>query len=333
MKASAYISVIAFLAIFALNILYGTVALDMSEILAVIAGASDNETVEYIILQSRLPQALTAMLAGAGLSVSGLLLQTIFHNPLAGPSILGVTNGASLGVAIVTMLSGTTFLCEMLNGPVAPIGVFLAALIGAMAVVLLLVFLSTLTDSHLVLLIAGIMVSYLISSVITLLTFSASESAIQGYVYWGMGDFSLVPLRKIPWLASVVLISLLMCLPMMKPLNALLLGERYAANLGYSVKKIHVTLLLLVGIQCAIITALCGPISFIGLAVPHITRFIFRTDNFRMLLPMTAVFGSIVAMACNLTCTAFTETPIPLSAVTPLVGAPVVLYLFFSRKV
>lgn len=332
MKASAYISVIVLLAVFALNILYGTVSLEMSEVLAVIAGTSDNETVEYIILQSRLPQVLTAMLAGAGLSVSGLLLQTIFHNPLAGPSVLGVTNGAGLGVALVTMLSGTSFFGDVLNGSVAPLAVFLAALAGAMAVVLLLVFLSTLTDSHLVLLVAGIMVSYLISSAITLLTYSASESAIQGYVYWGMGDFSLVSLRQIPWLASVVLITLLMCLPMIKPLNALLLGERYAANLGYSVKALHVTLLLLVGIQCAIITAMCGPVSFIGLAVPHITRFVFRTDNFRILLPMTVVFGAIVAMACNLACTAFTETVIPLSSITPLVGAPVVLYLFFCRK-
>lgn len=333
MKNSVYVSVVVFLLAFLSNIFFGSVRFDMSEIWSVLMGTSADDTVRYVIVESRLPQALTAMLSGAGLAVSGLLLQTVFHNPLAGPSVLGVTNGASLGVAIVMLLAGgASVVGDVLSGLSGQMLLFLAALAGALLVTALLVFISAVAANHLVLLIAGIMIGYLISSLITLFTYSASETSIQGYVLWGMGDFSLVSLQQIPWLAAAVTLPLIACLPLIKPLNALLLGECYAASLGYSVRSLHIRMLLVVGILCAVITAYCGPVSFLGLAVPHISRFVCRTDDFRTLFPTTIFFGATVAMLCNLACTAFTDHIIPLSAVTPLVGAPVVLYLFFRKR-
>lgn len=317
--------------LFLLNIYFGAVHIPFSDITDVILGKGGDEAVEFVIIHNRLPQAVTALLAGAGLALSGLILQTLFHNPLAGPSVLGITNGASLGVAIV-MLATNGMLLSVTTGIWGYVMIIFSGLLGAITVTLLLLVISAMVRSSLVLLVTGIMLSYVISSVITLLTYNASASGVQQYVLWGMGDFSLVSLDMLPWYAIVLVITILSCLPQIKPLNVLQLGNGYAEALGIPIARSRNILLLTTGVLCAVITAFCGPVSFLGLAVPHIVRLFFRTDNMRYLMPLCIAFGGIVALACNVVCTAACSTVLPLAAVTPFVGVPVILWVMFSRK-
>ena len=318
--------------LFALNIFLGSVSIPPVDILQTLTGRGANDTLRYIIFDSRLPQAVTSAVTGAGLSVSGLMLQTAFHNPLAGPSVLGISSGASLGVALVMLASGGA----LATGCTTSIGgyalVIASALCGAMAVTGLLLAMAAAVRNNLILLIAGMMTGYLISSVITLLTYNATAQGIQTYVVWGMGDFSLVTTGQMPWYALVILISISCCMPLVKPLNAMQLGTSYAESLGISVRRLRRSLLLTTGIITAVTTAFCGPISFLGLAVPHIVRMVTRTDNFRRLMPMTVIAGAVAALSCNILSTAITPNPLPLAAITPVIGAPVILWVIFKRR-
>lgn len=318
--------------LFGLNIFLGSVSLPPLDIMKTLAGKGGDDTLRYIIIDSRLPQAVTAAVTGAGLAVSGLMLQTAFHNPLAGPSVLGISSGASLGVALVMLASGGA----MATGCMTSIGgytvVVISALCGAMAVTGLLLAMAAAVRDNLILLIAGMMTGYLITSVITLLTYNATAQGIQTYVVWGMGDFSLVTMSQMPWYALSIIIAITCCLPLMKPLNAMQLGTAYAESLGISVRRLRHALLLTTGIITAVTTAFCGPISFLGLAVPHIVRMVTRTDNFRRLMPMTVIAGAAAALVCNLLSTAITQNPLPLAAITPVIGAPVVLWVVFKRR-
>ena len=317
--------------LFFANIFFGSVSLSIGETLAALTGDGSDTVASYIILQCRLPQALTALFAGAALSVSGLLLQTLFHNPLAGPSVLGINSGASLGVAIVIMtMAGVS--ASASAAAAFYVILVLAAMAGALGVTILLLILSNIIRNNLILLITGMMISYIISSIITLITFSAADSGVKNYVVWGMGDYSLVSASQLPWLISVVTLIVVLCLPLCKSLNAFQLGSQYAKNLGISVNFLRSATLLITGILTAIVTAFCGPVSFIGLAVPHISRLILRSENFPRLFLHTVVLGSTVSLLCNLMTTAFTATPLPLAAVTPLIGAPVILWVLFGKK-
>jgi iron complex transport system permease protein len=273
------------------------------------------------------------MLCGSSLAASGLMLQTVFRNPLAGPSILGITNGASLGVAIVMLVTG-----GMLVTPLSPIGelagasaVILSAFIGAVAVIALLIAVSTMVRSNLMLLIVGIMVSYLVSSIVSLVYTIASADNIHSYVMWGMGSFNNVTLQQLPWFSAVTLIGLLMAILLIKPLNAIMLGDDYATNLGINVPRIRRHLLLVTGMLTAVATAYCGPVAFIGLAVPHIARLITRTADHLVLLPATIALGATIALLCNIVSVLPEHSVIPLNAVTPLFGAPVIIYIIFKR--
>ena len=310
-----------------MSIACGSVNLPIGDVADVLTGNSDNLLVEYIVMNVRLPQTITAIMAGAALSVSGLMLQTAFHNPLAGPSVLGISNGASLGVALVVLASGG--LAQSIGGMVATT---MAALIGALAVTALLMAISATINSRYTLLIAGLMLGYLISSVITLLTYSATEKGVMTYVVWGMGSFTGVTLRQSLWMSAGVITMLVISLPMAKSLNVMQLGERYAENLGVSMKRLRLMLLLVTGILSAVVTAFCGPIGFIGLAVPHIVRMIAKSDNFLILMPMTIITGAIIALICNIICTLPSDSIIPLAAVTPMVGAPVILFIILKQK-
>lgn len=312
------------------NIYLGPVTLSPSEVTAVLLGNDTDEAVAYIISHNRLPQAITALLAGAALALSGLILQTLFHNPLAGPSVLGITNGASLGVAIVMLATNGMIVTS--SGAWGYLLVIAAGLAGALLVTFFLLILSTMVRNSLILLITGIMLSYVISSVITLLTYNASASGIQQYVLWGMGDFSLVSLDMLPWFSTLLILALLFSLPLVKSLNVLQLGTGYAEAMGISVNRARNILLLTTGVLCAVTTAFCGPVSFLGLAVPHIVRFFFRTDNMRMLMPLCILFGAIVALLCNLVCTSLSSTVLPLAAVTPFIGVPVILWVMFTGR-
>ena len=314
----------ALLALFCVGLARGAVQIPLRDVLRILAGSFDGrEAWRHIVVESRLPQTLTALLAGAALSVSGLMLQTLFKNPLAGPSILGISDGANLGVAIAMIWLGAA-------SYLSPI---VAALIGAAVVLLLILWFSRRVRGNVMLLIIGIMLGYLASSVISILNYHASADKVHQYVMWGMGDFSGVSLAKLPWLAGFVLAGLAGALLLVKPLNALLLGESYAANLGVNVRRTRVLILVCTGVLTAVVTAFCGPISFIGLAVPHIARLLTGTDNHRHLLPVTLLSGACIASLCNiLTVWPGSNSLLPLSAITPIIGAPVIIYVIVNRR-
>lgn len=315
------------------NLLVGSVSIPASDVLRILMGEEAGKASwRFIIWQSRLPQALTALLCGASLAVCGLMLQTALKNPLAGPSILGIDAGASLGVALVMLAFGgsITTTAFSVSGFVS---IMLGAFVGAMAIMALILFLSTMIRSSVMLLITGIMVGYIASSAISLLNFFATEEGVQSYLIWGLGNFGGVSMQQMPLFATVVLIGLFLSVLLIKPLNALLLGERYAENLGVNTWRVRNYLLVITGLLTAITTAFCGPIAFIGLAVPHVARLILGTENHNSLLPVTILTGSAVALLCNLICVLPGENGIiPLNAVTPIIGAPVIIYVILNTK-
>ena len=285
--------------LFILNIFFGAVHIDASVVLDILTGYGiDDDPLNFIILESRLPQAITALLAGAALGVSGLLLQTAFRNPLAGPSVLGISSGASLGVALVILFMG---------GQIAIAGyeiagnaaIIAAALAGSLAIMALLMFFSMRLRSELMLLVVGMMTGYLTSSVVTLLSSLSTAQGVHGYVMWGMGTFGAVSSARIPVFTLLVAVGLILSLLLAKPLNLLLLGDNYARNLGVRVHRVRNLLLLVTGVLTAIVTAYCGPVAFIGLAMPHVARMIMRTDNHWILIPATMLSGAAVALGCN----------------------------------
>ncbi|SKC37341.1 iron complex transport system permease protein [Bacteroidales bacterium WCE2004] len=312
------------LALFCVGLIRGSVRIPLTDVLNIIFGHFEGrEAWRIIVLETRLPQTVTALLAGAALSVSGLMLQTLFKNPLAGPSILGISDGANLGVAIAMIWLGAA----------SYLSTIVAALIGAAVVLLMILWFSHRVSGNVMLLIIGIMLGYLASSVISILNYQASADKVHQYVMWGMGDFSGVSLSKLPWLAGFVVAGLFCSLLLVKPLNAMLLGESYAANLGVNVRRARVLILTCTGILTAVVTAFCGPISFLGLAVPHIARLLTGTDNHRHLLPVTLLSGCVIALLCSiLTVWPGSNSLLPLSAVTPVVGVPVILYVIVNRR-
>lgn len=317
--------------LFLLNLFLGSVEIPARDVVEILLGDDTRGAAGFIVMGSRLPAAVTALLAGAGLAVSGLMLQTSFRNPLAGPSILGITSGASLGVAVVLLFFGGSVAVGSLTiGGYA--AVILGAFIGSMLIMGLLLGLSSLIRNDLMLLITGIMIGYLASSVIMLLNYASTAEGVQSYVMWGMSSFNGVSLQQLPLFAGVTLSGIFMALLLIKPLNVMLLGAGYAANLGVNIKLVRNVLLLATGLLSAVITAYCGPVSFIGLAVPHIARMIFRTDNHRILMPATLLCGSAVALGCSLLCMLPSSGVLPVNAVTPLVGAPVVLWVLLRRR-
>ena len=324
---------ISIIVLFAANLLMGAVDIPAADVMAILFGKeSDHTAWNYIVLESRLPQAVTAMFCGASLAVSGLMLQTAFRNPLAGPSIFGINSGASVGVALVMLLWGGSISTEAfsLSGFVA---VLTAAFVGAMLVLALIMLLSLVVKDNVMLLIAGIMIGYIASSAISLLNFFATEEGVQSYMVWGLGNFGGVSLDRLPLFIGVSAFGLLVAILMVKPLNALLLGDQYAQNLGFNIKRVRLLLLFVTGLLAAITTAFCGPVAFIGLAVPHIARLILGTENHRNLLPATILTGAATAMLANLVCILPGDNGvIPLNAVTPFLGAPVIIYVIAKRK-
>ena len=321
------------LLLFGLNLTTGSVQIPFADILDILCGRfTGKESWEYIILENRLPQTLTAILCGASLSVCGLMLQTAFRNPLAGPDVFGISSGAGLGVALVMLLLGGTVSTSIftVSGFLA---ILTAAFVGAIAVTALILFLSTLVRNSVLLLIVGIMVGYVSSSAVSLLNFFASEEGVKSYMVWGMGNFGSVSMDHIPLFSILCLIGIIASFLLVKPLNILLLGPQYAESLGISTRQIRNILLVVVGLLTAITTAFCGPISFIGLAIPHIARLLFRTENHQILLPGTVLSGAVIALLCNFICYLPGESGIiPLNAVTPLIGAPVIIYVIIQSR-
>lgn len=309
------------LVIVALNVRYGSVGIPWSEL-------SDPRW-HYIVWQSRLPAAITALMTGAVLGNCGLLLQTYFRNPLAGPSILGITSGANLMVALVTLGTTTFPVLSVAGSRAVPI---VAAMIGAFAVLFLLLYIGHRVRTITTLLIAGILVSYLTSAVITLLGYYASAQGVQQLLLWGMGDFGGVGARDVWLYVGLTGACLVASLFLAKPMNGWMLGEQYAQNLGINLRRTRLLLLLVTGTMAAVTTAWCGPISFIGLSMPHVARLVLQTDDHRTLLPTSALLGALCAGLClRLSTMPNGGTLLPINALTPLFGVPVILYVLLRK--
>lgn len=336
MKREALIFIFAGIgavALLLLNLLFGAVEIPMTSVWRILCGAGDesNASWRFIVLESRLPQALTAMMAGGSLAVAGLLMQALFRNPLADPSILGISSGAGLGVALVTLFMGGTLAVGSLSigGFVA---VLVAAFVGAIVVTALMLSLAGVVRSNAMLLIVGVMTGYLSSSAVMLMGYFASADGVRAYMLWGMGNFSSVSLERMPVFALISIVGIVMSALLVKPLNILMLGDYYAANLGVDLRRVRFVILFITGLLTAATTAFCGPIAFIGLAMPHIARMILRTDDYRRLLPATILAGVVVALLCNLVCSLpSTGEVLPVNALTPVVGAPVILYIMLRK--
>ena len=318
-----------------LNLTIGSVEIPLSEVFNILLGReSDSVVWSNIVLHTRLPQTLTAIACGAGLSVAGLEMQTVFHNPLAGPSVLGISSAASLGVAFVVLLNGTIG-----GGIMTQFGFFgntaltLAAMMGAMGVMSIIVFLSQRVRNNVTLLIVGVLIGYISSAIIGVLKFFSSEEDIRAYVIWGLGSFARVTGGQVYVFVGLMAVVLPFTSLLVKPLNMLLLGERYAVNLGLNLRRARLFIILSASVLIAIVTAYCGPIMFLGLAVPHICRGLFRTSDHRVLLPASLFAGASLALVCNLVARlpGF-EGALPINSVTSLIGAPVALYVLLRKK-
>ena len=324
--------VASIIVLFAMNLIVGSVRIPLADVCDILFDKFDGkESWKYIVMENRLPQALTAMLCGASLAVCGLMLQTAFRNPLAGPDVFGISSGAGLGVAIVMLFLGGSVSTTLftVSGFLA---ILTSAFIGAIVVTMIILLLSTMVRNSVLLLIVGLMVGYVSSSAVALLNFFASEEGVKSYMVWGMGNFGGVSMDHMLLFALLCLVGIIASIFLIKPLNIMLLGTQYAESLGINIRQIRNLLLVTVGLLTAVTTAFCGPISFIGLAIPHISRLLFRTDNHQILLPGTVLTGAVIALFCNLVCYLPGELGIiPLNAVTPLIGAPIIIYVIVKR--
>lgn len=326
---------VSILVFFFLNLLLGSVSIPAGQVWkALWGGAADNPIWGNIVLKSRLPQALTALVAGAGLSVAGLQMQTVFRNPLAGPSVLGVSSGASLGVAFVVLLSGRIGGIALSRiGAMGEVAMTLAAILGALAIMALIVYVAQRVRGNVTLLIIGVMIGYVANAIIGVLKFFSPEEDVRAYVVWGLGSFARVSGGQVTTFAILMAILLPLSFLLVKTLNLMLLGDGYARNLGLNVRRSRIAVITCAGILVAVVTAYCGPISFLGLAVPHLCRAIFRTSDHRILMPASLLAGASLALFCNLIARmpGF-EGALPVNSVTALIGAPVVAVVLFRKR-
>ena len=322
--------------LFLLNLFLGSVDIPFRSIWNILWGMDEGESViwQNIIWKSRVPQALTAMVAGAGLAVSGLQMQTVFRNSLAGPSVLGISSGASLGVAFVVLLSGSIGGMALSRlGFMGEIALTMAAIIGALSIMALIVYVSQKVHGNVTLLIIGVMIGYVANAVIGVLKFFSVEEDIRAYVIWGLGSFARVSGNQMMVFVCIMAVLLPLSFLLIKTLNLLLLGDAYARNLGLNIKRARLQVIACSGVLGAIVTAYCGPITFLGLAVPHLCRGIFRSSDHRILMPASLLAGAALALLCNLIARmpGF-EGALPVNSVTALVGAPVVVSVLFKKR-
>lgn len=320
---------------FFLNLVLGSVSIPLRSVWNILWGTGDESVIQQnIIWKSRVPQALTALVAGAGLSVSGLQMQTVFRNPLAGPSVLGISSGASMGVAFVVLLSGSLGGVTLSKlGFMGEIALTIAAVAGSLSIMALIVFVSQKVRGNVTLLIIGVMIGYIANAVIGVLKFFSVEEDIRAYVIWGLGSFARVSGDQMTLFIGIMLVLLPLSFLLIKTLNLLLLGDAYARNLGLNIKRARLLVITCSGVLVAIVTAYCGPIVFLGLAVPHLCRGMFRTSDHRILMPASLLVGASLALVCNLIARmpGF-EGALPVNSVTALVGAPVVMSVLFNKR-
>ena len=320
---------------FFLNLVLGSVSIPLRAVWNILWGTGNESVIwQNIIWKSRVPQALTALVAGAGLSVSGLQMQTVFRNPLAGPSVLGISSGASMGVAFVVLLSGSLGGVALSKlGFMGEIALTVAAIAGSLSIMALIVFVSQKVRGNVTLLIIGVMIGYIANAVIGVLKFFSVEEDIRAYVIWGLGSFARVSGDQMTLFICIMVVLLPLSFLLVKTLNLLLLGDAYARNLGLNIKRARLLVITCSGVLVAIVTAYCGPIIFLGLAVPHLCRGMFRTSDHRILMPASLLAGASLALVCNLIARmpGF-EGALPVNSVTALVGAPVVMSVLFNKR-
>ena len=320
---------------FFLNLVLGSVSIPLRAVWNILWGTGNESVIwQNIIWKSRVPQALTALVAGAGLSVSGLQMQTVFRNPLAGPSVLGISSGASMGVAFVVLLSGSLGGVALSKlGFMGEIALTIAAIAGSLSIMALIVFVSQKVRGNVTLLIIGVMIGYIANAVIGVLKFFSVEEDIRAYVIWGLGSFARVSGDQMTLFICIMVVLLPLSFLLVKTLNLFLLGDAYARNLGLNIKRARLLVITCSGVLVAIVTAYCGPIIFLGLAVPHLCRGMFRTSDHRILMPASLLAGASLALVCNLIARmpGF-EGALPVNSVTALVGAPVVMSVLFNKR-
>lgn len=320
---------------FFLNLVLGSVSIPLRAVWNILWGTGNESVIwQNIIWKSRVPQALTALVAGAGLSVSGLQMQIVFRNPLAGPSVLGISSGASMGVAFVVLLSGSLGGVALSKlGFMGEIALTIAAIAGSLSIMALIVFVSQKVRGNVTLLIIGVMIGYIANAVIGVLKFFSVEEDIRAYVIWGLGSFARVSGDQMTLFICIMVVLLPLSFLLVKTLNLLLLGDAYARNLGLNIKRARLLVITCSGVLVAIVTAYCGPIIFLGLAVPHLCRGMFRTSDHRILMPASLLAGASLALVCNLIARmpGF-EGALPVNSVTALVGAPVVMSVLFNKR-
>ncbi len=324
--------VILFL-VFLINLSLGSVNIPVKDIFSgLFTGASSRETWDYIILNYRLPKAFTAILVGSGLSISGLLMQTLFKNPLAGPFVLGISSGASLGVALLILgssLIGGSFILMGHN----QIAIALAASLGSFLVLSIVMILANSIKNTMAILIIGLMFGSFTAAIISVLAYFSSAEDLQQYLFWSFGSLGNLSWNELLVFFSVFLIGILLVIPNMKSLNSLLLGENYAQSMGLNISKSRNSILLSTSILTGVITAFSGPIAFIGLAVPHITKLVFSTSNHKILIPAVAVFGAIIMLISDtIAQLPSSEYILPINAITSIFGAPVVIWLLIRKR-
>ncbi|MBY0487335.1 MAG: iron ABC transporter permease [Flavobacteriaceae bacterium] len=318
---------------FLINISLGSVSIPVKEVFnSLTGGVSSKETWEYIIINFRLPKAITAILVGIGLSISGLLMQTLFRNPLAGPYVLGLSSGSSLGVAFVILGAGIlpSFLSEML---LSSIGIIIASCLGSLSVLLLVLLVSSKLRDTMSVLIVGLMFSSFAGAIVSVLTYFSTAEQLQKFTFWSLGSIGNLSWNNIIFLSNAVLIGLVLSLFSIKSLDALLLGENYARSLGLNIKKSRLVIIFATSILAGSITAFAGPIAFVGLAVPHLAKLLFQTSNHKILFFSTILIGAIIMLLCDM----ISQMPgmdftLPINAITSIVGAPVVIWLLLSKK-
>ena len=322
-RSVIFLLILLNLAAVAVNICYGSIHIPLEELL--------EERWHFIVWESRMPAAITALLTGSALASCGLLLQSYFRNPLAGPSILGITNGANLMVALVT-LGGLRWSITWGSSFEMKSVVVIAAFIGSFLVLALLLFLGRIVRSQVTLLIIGILLSYLSSALITLLGYYASAQGFQQLMLWGMGDFSSVSITELPGFVLLIVIGLLASLLLIKPLNGWMQGEKYAMNLGIDLRKTRLMVPGVTGLLTAVTTAWCGPIAFVGLSMPHVARMLLKTDDHGKLMPVTILLGGLCCSLCLwLSTRPDGGTLLPINALTPLFGVPVIVYVLLKK--
>lgn len=332
-RVSFILLIVILIACFIANLSLGSVEIPIKDVIQnLINSSSSNETWHYIVNNYRLPKALTSILVGSGLGISGLLMQTLFKNPLAGPFVLGISSGASLGVALVILGAGV-FGASISSLLLSKWSVVIAASIGSFLVLLAVLIVSTRVRDTMAILIIGLMFGSITAAVVSVLSYFASASQLQHYIFWGFGSLGNLSWSELFIFFIIYCFGIVLGLISIKALNTLLLGENYAKSLGLNFKRSRLIIILSTSLLAGSITAFAGPIAFIGLAIPHITRQLFNTSNHKILIPAVFILGGIVMLICDsLSQLPSNDLTLPINAITSLFGAPVVIWLLIRRQ-